>query len=61
MKLKALKKFEYATRMLEPGDEFDCEDKHVQTLTVIGHAEEVKEQTKRKYQRRDMQAEGAEE
>jgi hypothetical protein len=59
-RLRALKDFEYATRALKAGDEFDCEPNHAHTLETVGHAEEVvQERPKRAYHRRDMKAEGS--
>jgi hypothetical protein len=63
MKMKSLVKQTYGTRDLQPGDEFECHDKHARTLETLGRAVPNEEppakvdKRTRAYKRRDMTAE----
>lgn len=59
MKLKALKEFKYAGRLLRPGDEFTATERDAKILLLIGKVDHVPEEqpARRPYKRRDLQAE----
>lgn len=60
MKLIANKQFYYDRRMVEPEEEFDCDEKFVNVLLLSQAARKAEEESRRKtraYKRRDMVAE----
>lgn len=64
MRLKSLKRTYYAGRSLVPGDEFDAVDKDARLLMLARAASEVLPELqdeakpeKRRYKRRDLEAE----
>jgi hypothetical protein len=62
LKMKALRDFPgpYLTRRIKAGDEFEAaSERDADLFRKIGHAEDIQEKPKRKYERRDMTAEGA--
>lgn len=63
MKLTALKRHRYAGKMYDAGESYEAKDKDVKVLTAVGFSALSDDPTleqpkpKRKYRRRDMQAE----
>jgi hypothetical protein len=59
VKMTAKRRFNYAAKVIEPGDKFTADtEQDANVLTVVGHAErEVEVESKRTYKRRDMRVE----
>lgn len=57
MQVTALKPMVYAGRRIAVGDSFEASDRDARTLVAIGKARLADESPRRRYRRRDMQAE----
>lgn len=55
-KMRSKMPHEYAGKNLEAGDEFDCEQDHIQLLSALGRAEVIPQQVANTYVTRDMLA-----